>query len=124
MLSEKAIGIKADRPALQMTIAWADGHQSDYPFSLLRAACPCAQCRGGHENMKTEPDDEIFQFAFSDKPETRVTTVKPTGSYGITIVWEDGHDYGIFNWHYLRALCPCFDCRQQAAKNKKSPTSA
>ena len=27
--------------------------------------------------------------------------------YALTIVWEDGHDYGIYNWHYLRALCPC-----------------
>lgn len=114
MLSEKVISIKADRPALEMHIEWGDGHKSTYPFSLLRAACPCAQCRGGHENMKTEPDEEIFHFAYTDEPETRVTTVRPTGAYGITIVWEDGHDYGIYNWHYLRALCPCFDCRQQA----------
>ena len=111
MNSEKPNGITANRPALEMTISWGDGHTSVYPFSLLRAACPCAQCRGGHENMHAEPDAEVFQFQFEDSPATRLTTVKPTGSYAITIVWEDGHDYGIYNWHYLRALCPCVQCR-------------
>jgi DUF971 family protein len=31
----------------------------------------------------------------------------------LTIVWEDGHDYGIYNWHYLRALCPCEEDRKK-----------
>ena len=34
----------------------------------------------------------------------------------LAIVWEDGHDYGIFNWHYLRALCPCAECRAKYGK--------
>lgn len=118
MDSEKAINIKVNRPGLEMRIEWADGHISDYPFSLLRAACPCAQCRGGHENMKAEPDAAVFQFPYRDDPETRVETVKATGGYGITIVWEDGHDYGIYNWRFLRLLCPCFDCRQEAMRPK------
>jgi DUF971 family protein len=106
--------ISANRPALEMTVTWDDGHVSIYPFSLLRAACPCAQCRGGHENMKSEPDAEVFKITLDDSPKTRLSTVKATGSYAITIVWEDGHDYGIYNWHYLRALCPCPQCRRSA----------
>ncbi len=111
MISEQPIGITANRSALEMSISWGDNHTSRYPFSLLRAACPCAQCRGGHENMKAEPDADVFNFQFDDSPSTHLVTVKPTGSYAITIVWEDGHDYGIYNWHYLRALCPCPECR-------------
>jgi len=112
MISEQPIGITANRPALEMTITWGDNHTSRYPFSLLRAACPCAQCRGGHENMRAEPDAEVFGFQLDDSPSSRLVAVKPTGSYAITIVWEDGHDYGIYNWHYLRALCPCPECRR------------
>lgn len=118
MLSEKPNGITANRPALEMTVSWADGHTSVYPFSLLRAACPCAECRGGHENMKSEPDDKVFEFEYEDTPATRLVTVKATGSYGITLVWEDGHDYGIYNWHFLRALCPCPICRNEKANHK------
>ncbi len=113
MLNERPVNITANREALEMTITWGDGHESRYPFSLLRAACPCAQCRGGHENMKSEPDPEVFSVALVDTPATRLVTVKPTGAYAITIVWDDGHDYGIYNWHFLRALCPCPICRRQ-----------
>lgn len=110
-MKEKPRNITANRPALEMTIEWGDGHKSIYPFSLLRAACPCAQCRGGHENMSSEPDPDVFLVQLEDSPATRLANVKATGTYGITLVWEDGHDYGIYNWHYLRALCPCPACR-------------
>lgn len=104
--------ISANRQSMEMTVTWGDGHVSIYPFSLLRAACPCAQCRGGHQNMKAEPEDSVFMVKLEDSPSTHLATVKATGSYAITIVWEDGHDYGIYNWHYLRALCPCPECRR------------
>ena len=112
MNSELATAITANRPSMEMTITWGDGHVSIYPFSLLRAACPCVQCRGGHENMKAEPDTGVFAVNLEDSPATHLANVKATGSYAITIVWEDGHDYGIYNWHYLRALCPCPECRR------------
>jgi DUF971 family protein len=40
----------------------------------------------------------------SDSPETRLRKVEVVGAYAITIEWEDGHHFGIYNWHYLRAL--------------------
>ena len=103
--------IQASKSKAEATIRWADGHISVYPFWLLRAACPCAQCRGGHENMGAEPDPHVFDLRVADSPATHLAGIRPTGSYGVTIVWEDGHDYGIYNWQYLRALCPCAQCR-------------
>ncbi|MBE9474338.1 MAG: DUF971 domain-containing protein, partial [Chloroflexi bacterium] len=47
----KPAGITADRQKRVMTINWNDGHTSEYSFTLFRVACPCAECRGGHENM-------------------------------------------------------------------------
>ncbi|MEW5827886.1 MAG: DUF971 domain-containing protein [Chloroflexota bacterium] len=110
----KPTGITADRAKREFTIAWNDGHTSVYPFGLLRAACPCASCRGGHENMGPEPDPMVFGLDLPESPSTRISNVVGTGSYAITIVWEDGHDYGIYNWQYLRALCPCQECRASA----------
>ncbi len=57
-------GITANRDLAELIISWDDGHTSIYPFSIVRAACPCAECRGGHENMRAVPDDEVFQGAF------------------------------------------------------------
>lgn len=112
-MNEKPIGITANKSKRTLTITWGDNHTSHYPFGLLRAACPCAQCRGGHQNMKSEPDADVFERQMDESPMTRLANVVATGSYALTLVWDDGHDYGIFNWHYLRALCPCEQCRAQ-----------
>lgn len=103
--------ITANRQTGEMTVKWNDDHTSIYPFGLLRAACPCASCRGGHENMHPDPDEAVFliQLPVSDK--TRISKVEAVGSYGLTISWEDGHSFGIYNWNYLRKLCPCPACR-------------
>lgn len=105
--------ITANRETSQMTIIWNDGHESTYPFSLLRHACPCAECRGGHDNMSAEPDPNVFLLPLEDSNATRLRNVEAVGAYALTIEWEDGHHYGIYNWNYLRKLCPCSECQGQ-----------
>jgi DUF971 family protein len=105
-------GITANRQTRELTITWKDGHVSAYSFSLLRHACPCAECRGGHDKMGSQPDPEVFIMAEEDVPATRLRNLEAVGTYALTIEWEDGHHYGIYNWNYLRALCPCAECRR------------
>ena len=107
----KPTGITANRNTSQLTIEWNTDHVSIYPFSLLRFSCPCAECRGGHDKMSSDPDPDVFNLPLEDSPATRITNVEAVGSYAITIVWEDGHNYGIYTWKFLRALCPCPICR-------------
>jgi DUF971 family protein len=104
-------GITANRNTRQLHIRWSDGHTSLYPFGLLRAACPCAECRGGHENMTSEPDPAVFDVEFPDGPANTLERIEMVGQYALTPTWGDGHHFGIFNWHYLRLLCPCDECR-------------
>ena len=108
----KPTTITADREKKELSVTWEDGHASLYPFSLLRLGCPCAECRGGHDKMGDMPDPLIFRQELVDSPATRLKTIVPVGAYAITPVWEDGHDAGIFRWEYLRALCPCKECRK------------
>jgi DUF971 family protein len=108
----KPTSITANREKKEMSVSWDDGHASSYPFSLLRAGCPCADCRGGHDRMGNLPDPAVFGIFLPDSPATRLRTVLPVGAYAISPVWEDGHDSGIYRWNYLRALCPCTQCRQ------------
>jgi DUF971 family protein len=100
-------GITANKKIKELTVAWSDEHSSVYPFSLLRNACPCKECRGGHDQMSDEPPAAVFYMPIVDSPSTRLVGVVEVGSYGITIQWEDGHQFGIYDWNYLRALCPC-----------------
>jgi DUF971 family protein len=111
MTTQAPTGITANRTTREMTISWNDGHTSKYPFSLLRYACPCAECRGGHANMRSDPDPLVFSLPIIDDATTRIRNIEAVGSYAITIEWEDGHHYGIYTWSYLRALCPCPICR-------------
>jgi DUF971 family protein len=111
MSSLRPTGITANRTSSQLTIDWNDGHQSTYSFSLLRHACPCASCRGGHEGMSPTPDPSVFSLPDEDTPATRLTGIEAIGSYAITITWEDGHHFGIYTWNYLRLLCPCPICQ-------------
>jgi DUF971 family protein len=104
-------GITADRNLAQLNVQWSDGHTSLYPFALLRFGCPCAMCRGGHENMRSTPDPELFERELEDTPAARLKNLEAVGAYALTIEWEDGHHYGIYNWNFLRALCPCPICR-------------
>lgn len=61
--------------------------------------------------MHSEPDPEVFDRIVEDSAATHLTQIEAVGQYAITIEWEDGHHYGIYNWHFLRALCPCVECR-------------
>jgi len=100
-------GITANRQTHELIVTWDDGHESRYSFTLLRRACPCAECRGGHDKMGSKPDPVVFTLPDEDTPATRLRSVEMVGTYALTVEWEDGHHYGIYNWGYLRALCPC-----------------
>ncbi len=104
--------ITADKQTGLLSIQWADGHLSRYPLGLLRAACPCAECRGGHENMRSEPDLDVFSVHLPKSSATQIRNIEAVGSYALTFEWEDGHHFGIYNWRYLRLLCPCAKCRE------------
>lgn len=107
----KPLSVLANRNTRELTIAWNDGHTSVYPFGLVRAACPCASCRGGHENMSPEPDPMVFDIVLPDTPAIHLNKIETVGGYAISFEWEDGHHFGIYTWNYLRKLCPCPSCR-------------
>jgi DUF971 family protein len=96
--------ISANRQTNELTITWSDNHSSVFSFVLLRNACPCAECRGGHENMHPEPDPNVFFLPMKDERKTSLRSVKTVGNYALTITWEDGHSAGIYSWDYLLAL--------------------
>ena len=109
----KPINMTANRAEAQLTVQWDDGHTSIYSFSLLRAGCPCAECRGGHEGMSELPDPLVFSMEIADTPAIHLKDLQAVGTYGITPAWEDGHANGIYTWRFLRALCPCGECRKR-----------
>ena len=93
-------------------IDWKDGHHSSYAAALLRDECPCASCTGAHGTPPQRTDFSAPRSPFQMyKPAPKMLNVEPVGSYAIKIYWNDGHSSGIYSWDYLRALCPCAECK-------------
>jgi len=92
----------------ELAIAWADGHESYYPFDDLRKRCPCAACRARPGVDSVAGPLRVVQ---GPRPgELRIVDLRPVGAYAVQIVWSDGHDTGIHSFETLRRECPCPEC--------------
>lgn len=89
-----------------LVIEWQDGLRCEYPLAGLRAACPCASCQGGHENMGGPGSPEMLEIPLLDARATDLADAELVGNYALQLTWMDGHKYGIYRWQYLRELCP------------------
>lgn len=114
MTKPKSIQISKSRRVLVVT--WDDGHKSEYGWDGLRLACPCAECKGGHENMGAPPDPNVFNLVPMQTYELIGADV--VGNYALQPLWADGHKYGIYTWAFLRGLCPCEECKELREKGK------
>lgn len=105
------VSINADRGAGMLSIAWADGHRSDYGAERLRLLCPCAFCRGeaGRPGwLDTNPTLTPEQ--------SQIVGAKLVGQYAIAMTWADGHDTGYYTYASLRDGCPCPVCSSERAR--------
>lgn len=87
--------IKLRRHSRVLTVAFDDGRSFDLPFEYLRVYSPSAEVQGHG------PGQEVLQFA---KENVLVKAVEPIGHYAVRLVFDDGHDTGLFTWKYLYEL--------------------
>ena len=78
-----------------LVLHWStnDADASTLPAAYLRAHCQCTHCR--RLNAK-----DLNDAATS----VRLLDAKPVGTYGVQLVYSDGHERGIYPWDYLRQL--------------------
>jgi DUF971 family protein len=99
--------IKVSKSEQTLTIEWINEHVSVYPFDLLRASCPCAECRETR-GMESPPEFEGgLELPMHSPDSTTLAGIEKMGNYAIQLNWQDGHRYGIYTWDYLWSLCPC-----------------
>ena len=65
------------------------------PAELLRVYSPSAEVRG-HSDA-----ERVLQ---SGKKHVGIRQIEAVGNYAIRIVFDDGHDTGIYSWVFLRDL--------------------
>ena len=79
------------------------GHRAFYPARALRLACGCALCS---EEMSGRPLLDPATVPADIRP----LSVALVGTYGLKLMWSDGHGTGIYTFERLLAACPCDRC--------------
>ncbi|MGI9277244.1 MAG: gamma-butyrobetaine hydroxylase-like domain-containing protein [Endozoicomonas sp.] len=92
----KALKLHKRSKDLELSYVDATGHEESYRVSceLLRVCSPSAEVRGhGKPIMQT------------GKKHVLITAMETVGNYAIKLVFDDGHDSGLYDWGYLYDLC-------------------
>lgn len=93
----------------RLVIEWSDGHSSVHTWQRLRERCPCAICRE-EAGRPTDPFRILTPQELAPRPPLAPAAVMPVGHYAYKVVWNDGHDTGIYTLEALRELCECPAC--------------
>lgn len=89
-------GIHLHRKSRILELTWADGSSHRLPCEYLRVYSPSAEVKGHG------PGQEVLQ---TGKQHVNISAIKPVGHYALQLVFDDGHDTGLYGWGYLRELC-------------------
>jgi ATP-binding protein involved in chromosome partitioning len=88
-----ALEIAHGGEALRVTFATRDLHE--LPAELLRVMSPSAEVQGHSKEQRV---------TVAGKRNVRIRELRPVGNYAVRVVFDDGHDTGLFMWSYLHML--------------------
>ena len=78
-----------------LEVTFDDGQCFALPFEYLRVYSPSAEVRGhgvGQETLQIGKQNVVIK------------KIEPTGHYAVRLVFDDGHDSGLYTWAYLYEL--------------------
>lgn len=87
--------IKLHQLSRLLEVTFTDGSTFRLPCEYLRVYSPSAEVRGHG------PGQEVLQVG---KENVNIAGIEPVGNYGVKLVFDDGHDTGIYDWNYLYRL--------------------
>jgi DUF971 family protein len=102
--SPKPVEIQLHSRSRQLELAYADGERHSLSCEFLRVYSPSAEVLGHG------PGQEVLQ---TGKMNVAITAIKPVGNYALQLVFDDGHDTGLYSWRYLYELCQNQEARWQ-----------
>ena len=104
MTASAPTDIKLHRKSRQMTVSFADGRRYDLPFEYLRVFSPSAEVRGHGGEPYGLPKVLVIE-----KENVDITRIEPVGNYAVKLVFDDGHDSGLYTWQMLAELGARFE---------------
>jgi DUF971 family protein len=92
----KPVAIQLRSRSRQLELEYAGGERYSLSCEYLRVHSPSAEVLGHG------PGQEVLQ---TGKINVGITAIKPVGNYAVQLVFDDGHDTGLYSWPYLYELC-------------------
>ena len=87
--------IRLRRASRLLEVSFSDGSRFELPFEYLRVHSPSAEVKGHG------PGQEVLVLG---KQDVGIKAVDPVGQYAVKLVFDDGHDTGLYTWKYLHEL--------------------
>ncbi len=87
--------IKLRKASRLLVVSFEDDTTFEYTFEYLRVHSPSAEVKGhgpGQETLQTGQEN------------VAITAIEPIGHYAVRLVFDDGHNTGLYSWTYLREL--------------------
>ena len=78
-----------------LEVTFSDGQRFELPFEYLRVHSPSAEVKGHG------PGQEVLVVG---KETVGIKAVEPIGQYAVRLIFDDGHDTGLYTWAYLYEL--------------------
>lgn len=80
----------------KLLIIWEDETECLLELRELRKRCPCATCLAERDKQS-----KMYIPLFAEN-QISVRAINQVGNYAIQITWNDGHNSGIYEYHFLK----------------------
>ena len=78
-----------------LDVSFDDGARYELPAEYLRVHSPSAEVQG--HGVETG-------VLVTGKEDVAIRAVEPVGHYAVRLLFDDGHNTGLYTWKYLREL--------------------
>ena len=92
----KPVAIQLHSRSRLLELEYEGGKSYSLSCEYLRVHSPSAEVLGHG------PGQEVLQ---TGKINVGITAINPVGNYALQLVFDDGHDTGLYSWNYLYDLC-------------------
>ena len=89
------VSINLHQKSRILEIEFDDGEKFELSCEYLRVHSPSAEVKGHG------PGQEVLQ---TGKENVNIKEIEPVGNYAIKLIFDDGHNTGLYAWSYLYEL--------------------
>ena len=89
------VAINLHQKSRVLELEFDDGEKFELSCEYLRVHSPSADVKGHG------PGQEVLQ---TGKENVNIKEIEPVGNYAVKLIFDDGHNTGLYSWSYLYEL--------------------